>query len=188
MSVQTPRPVRGPPRRHPSIEFRASPLRSASRASPTTPAPNHSTNPTAVLGHWRPRLTHQDRRDSSELRKKIKVILGESLDEDSTPRPVQIEAIAALFELDQFGGGDRYDAVFVTAPTGSGKSVIFEAMYLIYGRRAVTIVVSSLNALSNHQGKNAIVVSEETWRDGELYRQLDDPNHKISFILIVCAG
>ncbi|SCZ91983.1 BZ3500_MvSof-1268-A1-R1_Chr5-3g08262 [Microbotryum saponariae] len=61
-------------------------------------------------------------------------------------------------------------------------------MYLIYGRRAVTIVVIPLNALSNHQGKNAIVVSEETWRDGELYRQLDDPNHKISFILIVCAG
>ncbi|SCZ92640.1 BZ3500_MvSof-1268-A1-R1_Chr5-2g08058 [Microbotryum saponariae] len=121
----------------------------ASRASPTTPAPNHSTNPTAVLGHWRPRLTHQDRRDSSELRKKIKVILGESLDEDSPPG----------------------------LANGSGKSVIFEAMYLIYGRRAVTIV-----------GKNAIVVSEETWRDGELYRQLDDPNHKISFILIVCAG
>ncbi|SGZ31629.1 BQ5605_C045g12218 [Microbotryum silenes-dioicae] len=191
----TPRPVRGPPRRHPSIEFRASPLRSASRASPTTPAPNHSAKPTTVLGHWRPRLTQEDRRDSSELRKKIKVILGESLDEDSTPRPVQIEAIAALFDLDQFGNRDRYDAVFVTAPTGSGKSVIFEAMYLIYGRRAVTIVVSPLKGLSNHRaadlnrkGKKAVVVSEEAWRDGELYRQLDDPNHTISFILIVCAG
>ncbi|SGZ04218.1 BQ5605_C032g11097 [Microbotryum silenes-dioicae] len=151
MSVQTPRPVRGPPRRHPSIDFRASPLRSASRASPATPAPNHSTKPTTVLGHWGPRLTQEDRRDSSESRNKIKVILGESLDEDSTPRPVQIEAIAALFELDQFGNRDRYDAVFVTAPTGSGKSVIFEAMYLIYGRRTVTIVFSPLNALSNHQ-------------------------------------
>ncbi|SDA00589.1 BZ3500_MvSof-1268-A1-R1_Chr9g10725 [Microbotryum saponariae] len=88
------------------------------------------------------------------------------------------------FELDQFGNRNRYDAVFVTAPTGSGKSVIFEAMYLIYGRWAVTIVAANLN----RKGKNAIVVSEETWRDGELYRQLDDPNHKISFILIVCAG
>ncbi|SGY19111.1 BQ5605_C014g07564 [Microbotryum silenes-dioicae] len=44
-------------------------------------------------------------------------------------------------------------------------------MYLIYGRRAVTIVVSPLNALSNHQaanlnrkGKKAVVVSEETWK------------------------
>ncbi|SCZ90171.1 BZ3500_MvSof-1268-A1-R1_Chr9g10738 [Microbotryum saponariae] len=168
MSVQTPRPVRGPPRRHPSIEFRASPLRSASRASPTTPAPNHSTNPTAVLGHWRPPLTHQDRRDSSELRKKIKVILGESLDEDSTPRPVQIEAIAALSNSINLG-------------TGIDMTL---SMYLIYGRWAVTIVAANLN----RKGKNAIVVSEETWRDGELYRQLDDPNHKISFILIVCAG
>ncbi|SGY40374.1 BQ5605_C003g02362 [Microbotryum silenes-dioicae] len=136
MSVQTPRPVRGPPCRHPSIEFRASPLRSASRASPTTPAPNHSTNPTTVLGHWRPRLTHEDRRDSSELRKKIK-----------------IEAIAALFKLDQFGSRDRYDAVFVTAPTGLGKSVIFEAMYLTHRRRAVTIVAANLN----RQGKKAVV-------------------------------
>ncbi|SGZ14822.1 BQ5605_C029g10620 [Microbotryum silenes-dioicae] len=68
-------------------------------------------------------------------------------------------------------------------------------MYLIYGRRAVTIVVSPLKGLSNHRaadlnrkGKKAVVVSEEAWRDGELYRQLDDPNHTISFILIVCAG
>ncbi|SGY70228.1 BQ5605_C004g03125 [Microbotryum silenes-dioicae] len=68
-------------------------------------------------------------------------------------------------------------------------------MYLIYGRRAVTIVASPLNALSNHpaanlnrKGKKAVVVSEETGRDGEVYRQLDDPNHTISFILIVCAG
>ncbi|SGY77006.1 BQ5605_C005g03540 [Microbotryum silenes-dioicae] len=68
-------------------------------------------------------------------------------------------------------------------------------MYLIYGRRAVTIVVSPLNALSNHQaanlnrmGKKAVVVSEETRRDDELYRQLDDPNHTIAFILIVCVG
>ncbi|SCZ88401.1 BZ3500_MvSof-1268-A1-R1_Chr2-1g04386 [Microbotryum saponariae] len=117
--------------------------------------------------------THEDRQDSSELRKKAKVILGESLDKDSTARPVQIEAIAALFELEQFGNRDRYDAV----TTGSGKSVLFEAMHLIYVRGAVTIV-----------GKNVIVVSEETWRDGELYRQLDDPNHKIPFILIVYAG
>ncbi|SGY64007.1 BQ5605_C007g04859 [Microbotryum silenes-dioicae] len=180
MSVQTPRPVRGPRRRHPSIEFRASPLRSASRTSPTTPAPNHSTKPTTVLGHWRPRLTQEDRRDSSELRKKIKVILGESLDEDSTPRPVQIEAIAALFELDQFANRDRYDAVFVTAPTGSSKSVIFEAMYLIYGHRAVTIVVSPLNALSNHQ---AAILN----RKGKKAVVLDDPSHTISFILLVCA-
>ncbi|SGY37728.1 BQ5605_C003g01875 [Microbotryum silenes-dioicae] len=100
------------------------------------------------------------------------------------PRPVQIEAIAVLFKLDQFGNRDRYDAVFVTAPTSSGKSVIFEAMYLIYGRRAVSIVAGNLN----RKGKKAVVVSEETWRDGELYRQLDDPNHTISFILIVCAG
>ncbi|SGZ16942.1 BQ5605_C020g09082 [Microbotryum silenes-dioicae] len=163
MSVQTPRPVRGPPCRHPSIEFRASPLRSASRASPTTPAPNHSTKPTTVLGYWRPRLTQEDRRDSSELCKKIK-----------------IEAIAALFDLDHIGNRDRYDAMFVTAPTGSGKSVIFEAMYLIYGRRAVTIVAAD----PNRKGKKAVVVSEETWRDDELYRQLDDPNHTISFILI----
>ncbi|SGY18737.1 BQ5605_C014g07453 [Microbotryum silenes-dioicae] len=55
-------------------------------------------------------------------------------------------------------------------------------MYLIYGRRAVSIVVSPLNALSNHpaanhnrKGKKAVVVSEEAWRDGELYRQLRRP-------------
>ncbi|SGY14399.1 BQ5605_C010g06171 [Microbotryum silenes-dioicae] len=159
MSVQTPRPVRGPPRRHPSIEFRAPPLRSASRASPsTTPAPNHSTKPTTVLGHWRPRLTQEDRRNSSELRRKTKVILGEILGEDSTPRPVQIEAIAALFELDQFANRDWYDAV---------------------NHQAANL---------NRKGKKAVVVSEETWRDGKLYMQMDDPNHTISFILIVCVG
>ncbi|SCZ95009.1 BZ3500_MvSof-1268-A1-R1_Chr11-3g03540 [Microbotryum saponariae] len=59
-----------------------------------------------------------------------------------------------LLPFYQFGNRNRYDAVFVTAPTGSGKSVIFEAMYLIYGRRAVTIVVSPLNALRNHQAAN----------------------------------
>ncbi|SGZ15633.1 BQ5605_C029g10688 [Microbotryum silenes-dioicae] len=57
-------------------------------------------------------------------------------------------------------------------------------MYLIYRRRAVSIVAANLN----RKGKTAVVVSEKTWRDGELYRQLDDPNHTISFILIVCAG
>ncbi|SGY17631.1 BQ5605_C015g07855 [Microbotryum silenes-dioicae] len=166
MSVQTPRPVRRPP---------------ASRASPTTPAPNHSTNPTTDLPAGRLVLANDARRS--------KLFWAKVLTTRRTyPRPVQIEVIAVLSKLDQFGNRDRYDAVFVTAPTSLGKSVIFEALYLIYGRRAVSIVVSPLYALSNHPGKKAVVVSEETWRDGELYRQLDDPNPTISFILIVCAG
>ncbi|SDA02504.1 BZ3501_MvSof-1269-A2-R1_Chr12-3g03648 [Microbotryum saponariae] len=101
----------------------------ASRASPTTPAPNRSTNPTAVLGHWRPRLTHQDRRDSSELRKKIKVILGESLDEDSTPGLCRSRPLLPFSNSINLG-------------TGIDMTL---SMYFIYGRRAVTIVAANLN-------------------------------------------
>ncbi|SGZ27948.1 BQ5605_C026g10225 [Microbotryum silenes-dioicae] len=53
--------ARGPPRRHPSFEFRASPLRSASslKGQSYDPSTESLTKPTTVLGHWRPRLTHE---------------------------------------------------------------------------------------------------------------------------------
>ncbi|SGZ02098.1 BQ5605_C033g11187 [Microbotryum silenes-dioicae] len=127
MSVQTPRPVRGPPRRHPLSSGR---LPCDQLQGPVL-RPQH-------------RIIQPIRQPTFLPAGSFSVTEG------------HIEAIAALFELDQFGNRDRYDAVLVTAPTGSGKSVIFEAMYLIYGRRAVTIVAANLN----RKGKDAVVSLE----------------------------
>ncbi|SCZ91548.1 BZ3500_MvSof-1268-A1-R1_Chr1-2g01481 [Microbotryum saponariae] len=178
MPVRTPTLVKGTPRRSPSIEFRESPLRSASRAKPTTSRDHHSTDTTPELptrrspaAHWRSQLTQEDRIDPIELRKKLSLLLVDKFGEDFVSRPVQIEALAGLFQLERFKTRNQYDAVFVIAPTGSGKSLIFQAMYLIYGRRAVTIVADNLN----QERKKAVIICKETWGDGELYQQFKDP-------------
>ncbi|SCZ94313.1 BZ3500_MvSof-1268-A1-R1_Chr12-2g03815 [Microbotryum saponariae] len=179
MSVQTPTPVKGTP---------------PSRAKPATSRDHHSTNTNPELptrrsraAHWRSQLTQEDRVDPIELRKKLRLLLVDKFGEGFVPRPVQIEALAGLFQLERFKTRNQYDAVFVIAPTGSGKSLIFQAMYLVYGRRAVTIVGSPLTALSQHQRKR-LSYAKETWGDGELYQQLSDPSHTVSFIFIMHNG
>ncbi|SCZ95256.1 BZ3500_MvSof-1268-A1-R1_Chr11-2g03387 [Microbotryum saponariae] len=162
MPVQTPTPVKGTPRRSPSIEFRESPLRSASRAKPTTSRPKGPS-----LNQHNPRTAYP-------------LLLDDKCGEGFVPRPVQIEALAGLFQLERFKTRNQYDTVFVIAPTGSGKSLIFQAMYLVYGRRAVTIIADNLN----QERKTAVVICKETWGDGELYQQLSDPSHTVSFIFI----
>ncbi|SGY20091.1 BQ5605_C017g08462 [Microbotryum silenes-dioicae] len=141
---------------------------------------HHSTNTTPELptprsraAHWRSQLTQEDR-------KKLGLLLVDKFGEDFVSRPVQIEARAGLFQLERFKTRNQYDAVFVIAPTGSGKSLIFQATYLVYGRRAVTIVAHNLN----QERKKAVLICKETWGDGELYQQLSDPSHTVSFILI----
>ncbi|SGY16223.1 BQ5605_C012g06809 [Microbotryum silenes-dioicae] len=118
----------------------------------------NSTNTTPELptrrsraAHWRSQLPQEDRVDPIELRKQLRLLLVDKFGEDFVPRPVQIEALAGLFQLERFKTRNQYDAVFVIAPKGSGKSLKFQAMYVVYGRRAVTIVVSPLTALSQHQ-------------------------------------
>ncbi|SGY12083.1 BQ5605_C011g06383 [Microbotryum silenes-dioicae] len=129
MLVQTPTPAKGTPRRSPSIEFRESPLRSASRAKPTTSRDHQSTNTTPELptrrsraAHWRSQLTQEDRVDPIELRKKLRLLLVDKFGEDFVPWPVQIEARAGLFQLERFKTRNQYDAVFVIAPTGQGRA------------------------------------------------------------------
>ncbi|SGY50092.1 BQ5605_C001g00856 [Microbotryum silenes-dioicae] len=114
-----------------------------SRAKPTTSRDHHSANTTPEVStrrsraaHWRSQLPQEGRVDPIELRKKHRLLLVDKFGEDI---------------LERFKTRNQYDAVFVIAPTGSGKSLIFQAMYLGYGRRAVTIVVSPLTALSQHQ-------------------------------------
>ncbi|SGZ04589.1 BQ5605_C032g11073 [Microbotryum silenes-dioicae] len=89
MPVQTPTLVKGTPRRSPSIEFRESALRSASRAKPTTSRDHHSTNTTPELptrrsraAHWRSQLTQKDHVDPNELRKKLGLLLVDKFGED----------------------------------------------------------------------------------------------------------
>ncbi|SCZ94292.1 BZ3500_MvSof-1268-A1-R1_Chr12-2g03803 [Microbotryum saponariae] len=55
-------------------------------------------------------------------------------------------------------------------------------MDLVFGKRAIAIIISPLNALREHQaaklcmrGKMAVVMSKKTWEDGKLYEQLKDP-------------
>ncbi|SCZ96942.1 BZ3500_MvSof-1268-A1-R1_Chr4-2g06877 [Microbotryum saponariae] len=160
-------------------------------AKSTISRDHHSTNTTPELptrrsraAHWRSQLTQEDRVDPIELRKKLRLLLDDKFGEDFVSRPVQIEALAGLFQLERFKTRNQYDAVFVIAPTGSGKSLIFQAMYLIYGRRAVTIVADNLN----QERKKSVVICKETWGDGELYQQLSDPSHTVSFIFIMHSG
>ncbi|SDA03114.1 BZ3500_MvSof-1268-A1-R1_Chr11-1g03311 [Microbotryum saponariae] len=130
--------------------------------------------------------------DRDSLRIKVKLLLLEKFGDDFEPRPFQINAIAGLLELDRKRGcTNTFDAVFVAAPTGSGKSTLFEAMSLVFGKRAITIIISPLNALSEHQaaklcmrGKMAVVVSKKTWEDGKLYEQLKDRLCEVEYIFI----
>lgn len=50
-------------------------------------------------------------------------------------------------------GGEQYNNIFITAPTGAGKSILFQlpALYLAEKYNLVTIVVSPLIALMNDQ-------------------------------------
>ncbi|SCZ95357.1 BZ3500_MvSof-1268-A1-R1_Chr11-2g03457 [Microbotryum saponariae] len=126
--------------------------------------------------------------DRDSLRIKVKLLLLEEFGDDFEPRPFQINAIAGLLELDRKRGcTNTFDAVFVAAPTGSGKSTPFEAINLVFSERAITIIISPLNALSEHQaaklcmrGKMAVVASKKTWKDGKLYEQLKVPFAKLS--------
>lgn len=43
-----------------------------------------------------------------------------------------------------------YDSIFV-APTGSGKSLVFEALAALGGKSKVTVVISPLKALERDQ-------------------------------------
>ncbi|SCZ92299.1 BZ3500_MvSof-1268-A1-R1_Chr5-2g07770 [Microbotryum saponariae] len=190
MPVQTPTLVKGTPRRSPSIEFRESPLRSASRAKPTTSWDHHSTNTTPEL----PTL------DPTELRKKLSLLLVDKFGEDFVPRPVQIEARAGLFQLERFETRIQYDAVFVIAPTGSEKSLIFQQAMYQHQVGFIRLAVEATPVLSptvliplqadnlNQERKKAVVICKETWGDGELYRQLSDPSHTVSLIFIMHNG
>ncbi|SCZ99149.1 BZ3500_MvSof-1268-A1-R1_Chr7-1g09413 [Microbotryum saponariae] len=207
MPVQTPTLVKGTPRRSPSIEFRESPLRSASRAKPTTSRDHHSTDTNPELptrrspaAHWRSQLTQEDRVDPTELRKKLSLLSVDKFGEDFVPRRVQIEALAGLFQLERFKTRNQYDAVFVIAPTGSGKSLIFQqAMYqhhVGFIRLAVeptpvlspTVLIPLQADNLNQERKKAVAICKETWGDGELYQQLSDPSHTVSFIFIMHNG
>ncbi|SCZ88653.1 BZ3500_MvSof-1268-A1-R1_Chr10-2g03034 [Microbotryum saponariae] len=151
-------------------------MRSASKASLTASIGRvePSSNPTPEspsIVRWNSRIPKEDRMDRDSLRIKVKLLLLEEFGDDFEPRPFQINAIAGLLELDRKRGcTNTFDAVFVAAPTGSGKSTLFEAMSLVFGKRAITIIISPLNALSEHQaaklfmrGKMAVVVSKKTW-------------------------
>ncbi|SCZ91973.1 BZ3500_MvSof-1268-A1-R1_Chr5-3g08256 [Microbotryum saponariae] len=164
------------PRRHPSIEIRESAKRSASKASVTASIGRvePSSNPTSEspsIVRWNSRIPKEDRMDRDSLRIKVKLLLLK----------------------ETRGCTNTFDAVFVAAPTGSGKSTLFEAKNLVFGKRAMTIIISPLNALSEHQaaklcmrGKMAVVVSKKTWEDGKLYEQLKDPLCEVEYIFIKC--
>ena len=72
--------------------------------------------------------------------------------------------------------GDEFQDVFVTAPTGAGKSVIFQipAIYLAEKYNLLTIVISPLIGLMNDQVKNLALKN---------YRQAETINSDISPIL-----
>ncbi|SCZ96271.1 BZ3500_MvSof-1268-A1-R1_Chr8-2g10083 [Microbotryum saponariae] len=106
-------------------------------------------------------------------------LLFKEVGDDFEPRPIQINAIAGLLELDRKRGW-------------SGKSTLFEAINLVFSKRAVTIIVSPLKSLNKHQaaklcmrGKQAVVVSKKTWEDGTLYEPLKGPLCKVEYIFIV---
>jgi len=66
----------------------------------------------------------------------------------------QIEIInTILFQAESALEGNSYRDVFVTSPTGSGKSLMFQipAIYLAEKKRALTLIVSPLIGLMNDQ-------------------------------------
>ncbi|MBQ3726092.1 MAG: ATP-dependent DNA helicase RecQ [Selenomonadaceae bacterium] len=78
--------------------------------------------------------------------------------EEKIARDVSQEEIISdiVGQVELCMGGKDFRDVFVTAPTGSGKSVIFQvaADYLAEKHRLLTIVISPLIALMNDQIKN----------------------------------
>ncbi|SCV68925.1 BQ2448_1945 [Microbotryum intermedium] len=110
----------------------------------------------------------------------IRLHLVEDFGEDfnvQPPGPSKLRSLLSGIGLDAKGGVIQYDAVFVQAPKGSVKGIMFKATNLPYGIRAVPIVISNLR----RRQKNAVVISEDTWGDGNLYKQLNDPNDDVSF-------
>lgn len=77
---------------------------------------------------------------------------------EKTVRQVSQESIIAnlVEEVENCGAGKDFRDVFVTAPTGAGKSVMFQvpAIYLAEKYNLLTIVISPLIGLMNDQVKN----------------------------------
>lgn len=74
-----------------------------------------------------------------------------SRETETISQGVIIAEIAA--QCEKALNGDRFSNVFITAPTGSGKSILFQlpALYLAEKYNLVTIVISPLIALMNDQ-------------------------------------
>lgn len=77
---------------------------------------------------------------------------------EKTVRQVSQENIIASLveEVEHCGSGKDFRDIFVTAPTGAGKSVMFQipAIYLAEKYHLLTIVISPLIGLMNDQVKN----------------------------------
>lgn len=77
---------------------------------------------------------------------------------DKIVKQVSQEVIVAniVEEVEHCGNGSDFRDIFVTAPTGAGKSVMFQvpAIYLAENYNLLTIVISPLIGLMNDQVKN----------------------------------
>lgn len=77
---------------------------------------------------------------------------------DKVVKKVSQESIISniVEEVENCGNGKDFRDVFVTAPTGAGKSVMFQvpAIYLAEKQNLLTIVISPLIGLMNDQVKN----------------------------------
>ena len=116
---------------------------------------------------------------------------GYSLETVDVSQGEIVDALVKNAELAQ--AGEKYNDIFVTAPTGSGKSVLFQipAIYLAEKSKLLTIVVSPLIGLMNDQIQNiqsmtqeaATINSEYTPEEKDKIKQ-DIRDGKISIIYV----